>query len=282
MCCGEFEPWEDELKTLAKPEQRKHRIGRRPFLKGLGAMGLLAALGMDLPGLLTWRAIGQQVVSFKKAACFQSYSECILKERSTELNCEIAWDCCLQEIDPPNILEGDLINPFCNDPDIRRLFARLLDAPDIRAVLEPLEQQLRRGQCLPLRESGPLLMGGLDALSEVRHRLGRQIRDQQASGPLGVEVVAEASQACGSPFSHSVFVSWRIYGGRPPVQARIEITDPAGNIQHMTGTTPEGMVKFELSFPGGGSASVLVTAQDASNSSSSAQSSVSLGACSGS
>jgi hypothetical protein len=162
---------------------------------------------------------------------------------------------------------------------MRQLLPPLLSTPEIEDLFQPLEQLLLSGRSLPIREGGPVVLGAVDALFEVRHRLGRQIRDQQASGPLGVEVDTEASQICGPQFSHGLFVSWRIYGGRPPVQARIEITDPGGNTQHLTGTTPEGMVKFELSFPGGGSASVRVTAQDASNSSSSAQSSVQLGAC---
>lgn len=84
----------------------------------------------------------------------------------------------------------------------------------------------------------------------------------------------------GPQFSHSLFVSWRIYGGMPPTQASMEIIDPSGSTQNLSGATPEGTVKFELSYPGGGSVSIKVTAQDASNSSSSAQSSVQLGACS--
>jgi hypothetical protein len=154
-----------------------------------------------------------------------------------------------------------------------------MTTPDIKGALEPLDQLMTSGQPLPISQSGPVLLRGLDALFEVHHRVGQEIRNQQASGGLGIEMAAEAKQTCGSQFSHSLFVSWRVYGGRPPVQISIEITDPSGKTQKLTGATPEGIAKFELSFPGGGSASVLVTAKDAGNSTASGQSSVQLGKC---
>jgi len=155
----------------------------------------------------------------------------------------------------------------------------MMTTPDIKGVLEPLDQLMTSGEAVPIGQSGPVLLSGLDALFEVRRRVGQEIRNQQASGGLGIEMAAEAEQTCGSQFSHSLFVSWRVYGGRPPVQISIEITDPSGKTQKLTGATPEGIAKFELSFPGGGSASVLVTAKDAGNSTASGQSSVQLGKC---
>jgi hypothetical protein len=280
MCCGKFDLTDAELQALTKPEKRA-RIGRRPLLKGLGAAGLLATfgyLGLRAPQTAAEVELFQDEGLRKLRKCFGKYVDCHRGGGSASY-CDLVAECCLEEEFPPDIRSGDLVNPFCRNgkPDIR--LSPLINAPDIRAALDPLHQLMTSRQPLPIDQSGPVLLRGLDALFEVRHRAGQETRNQQAAEGLGVEINAEAKQTCGSQFSHSMFVSWRVYGGRPPVQINIEITDPSGKKQRMTGAASEGMTRFDLGFPGGGSASVLVTAQDAGNSTASGQSSVQLGKC---
>ncbi len=96
---------------------------------------------------------------------------------------------------------------------------------------------------------------------------------------LQVTTTATAKQVCSPNFSHELTVTWKVTGGRPPISVTIEITGPDGKVETIKDLPLEGERKFQLNYPGGGSMKIKVTAKDASNSSSSAQSSVQLGKC---
>jgi hypothetical protein len=106
-----------------------------------------------------------------------------------------------------------------------------------------------------------------------------RVPEQPSTGPLIINVSASGKQVCGSSFSHELTVNWKVSGGKPPVQVRIEITGPDGETASIPFLPLEGTRTYQLEYPGGGSVKIKVTAKDASNSSSSAQSSVQLGKC---
>jgi hypothetical protein len=96
---------------------------------------------------------------------------------------------------------------------------------------------------------------------------------------LQVATTATAKQVCSPNFSHELTVTWKVTGGRLPISVTIEITGPDGKAETIQDLPLEGERRFQLNYPGGGSVKIKVTAKDASNSSSSAQSSVQLGKC---
>lgn len=94
---------------------------------------------------------------------------------------------------------------------------------------------------------------------------------------LGIQLRLSAS-AVGLPgMSHEVTVEWGISGGTSPLQIKVELTDPAGQIQAFeSDTAREGKYKFEVNAPQGGSASVQINVKDAVGTSASASGSASL------
>lgn len=97
--------------------------------------------------------------------------------------------------------------------------------------------------------------------------------------PLSVSTNATAKQVCGRQFSHELTVSWKLSGVAASTTVKLEITGPDGKVQTLGTPLLEDSRTFTLAYPGGGSATIKVTAQDTGGSSSSAQSSVQLGKC---
>jgi hypothetical protein len=118
---------------------------------------------------------------------------------------------------------------------------------------------------------------GQTSRAQIRIIIGAA--DTGSLQPLNVSSSATARQVCSSNFSHELMVTWKVTGGRPPIQVTIEITGPDGKVETIKDLPLEGERKFQLNYPGGGSVKIKVVAKDASNSSSSAQSSVQLGKC---
>ncbi len=114
-----------------------------------------------------------------------------------------------------------------------------------------------------------------DTILVARYR----VPEQPSTGPLTVNVSASGKQVCGSTFSHELAVTWKVSGGKPPVQVGIEIIGPDGETASIPFLPLEGTRKYQLQYPGGGSVKIKVVAKDASNSSASAHSSVQLGKC---
>jgi len=101
----------------------------------------------------------------------------------------------------------------------------------------------------------------------------------QPDEPLSVITEATAKQVCGAQFSHELTVSWKVSGVQLATDVKIEVIGPDGKVETLGTETLEGSRRFSPAYPGGGPMKIKVTAKDASNSSSSAQSSVQLGAC---
>jgi hypothetical protein len=103
---------------------------------------------------------------------------------------------------------------------------------------------------------------------------------QMGIGQIGIQVSASARAICGSAFSHELEISWRISSSSKSIEVTIEITDPTGRTITLTQPELENTIIFPLDAPGGGTASIRITARDAaSGSTASAQASASLTPC---
>jgi hypothetical protein len=94
---------------------------------------------------------------------------------------------------------------------------------------------------------------------------------------LGIQLRLSAS-AVGLPdVSHTITVEWGISGGTNPLQIKVELTDPSGQVQAFeSDTAREGKYTFEVNTPQGGSASVQINVKDAASATASASGSASL------
>ncbi len=104
-------------------------------------------------------------------------------------------------------------------------------------------------------------------------------KPEQKTDPLKVSVTASVRQVCSANVSHELTVRWKVTGGQPPVSVTIEITGPDGKLLTAQNLPPEGERQFQLNYPSGGPVKIRAMAKDAASTSSSAQSSVQLGAC---
>jgi hypothetical protein len=152
--------------------------------------------------------------------------------------------------------------------------------PSLNFTLDPITGRgLVIGSVPQEHTNYQLLMNLLDISGCERGKLSFTMSVQpQPDAPLSVSANATANQICGPQFSHELTVSWQISGVQASTEIKIEITGPDGKVETLGTQTLEGTRTFALAYPGGGSVSIKVTAQEG-GSSSSAQSSVQLGAC---
>lgn len=89
-------------------------------------------------------------------------------------------------------------------------------------------------------------------------------------GPLQVSFTARSHQTCGA-YSHEVQVSWELTGGSPPYEIAIEVTGPEGVADSHVTSSLSGQWTLSVSWPAGGQATIVVTARDATGTSTSSR-----------
>jgi hypothetical protein len=83
---------------------------------------------------------------------------------------------------------------------------------------------------------------------------------------IGIQISASARAVCSPQFSHELEINWNVTGAGASVQVTITVTGPDGKSLTTTQNTAQGSIKVPVSYPGGGSVDVQVTATTATGS----------------